>query len=126
VSALVTLLLAAAILAIVALILVRPVRAVREDRGYAAEERGWLTAGRFPAEVERVYRHPRLFLTDGDRLRELGYELARRRMVRGTWGRFPEVIWRAAVPPSKPEPPAPAGDDRSDGVSPGSRVSPTT
>jgi hypothetical protein len=126
VSALVTLLLAAAILAIVALILVRPVRAVREDRGYAAEERGWLTAGRFPAEVERVYRHPRLFLTDGDRLRALGYELARRRMVRGTWGRFPEVIWRAAVPPSKPEPPAPAGDDRSDGVSPGSRVSPTT
>jgi len=123
---LVTILLAAAILAILALIMVRPVRAVREDRGYAAEERAWLTAGRFPAEVERVYRHPRLLLTDGDRLRELGYELARRRMVRGSWGRFPEVIWRAAVPPAKPEPPTPGGDDRSDGASPGNGASPTT
>ncbi len=109
-SALVTLLLVAALLAIVALIMVRPIRAVREDRSYAAEERAWLSAGRFPAEVERVYRHPRLLLTDGDRLRDLGYELARRRMIRGSWGRFPEVIWRAAEPPAQPEAQPPGGE----------------
>jgi hypothetical protein len=110
VSDLVTALLVVAILAILALIMVRPVRAIREDRAYADEERAWLAAGRFPAEVERVYRHPRLLLTDGDRLRELGYELARRRMVRGTWGRFPEVVWRAADPPAKSEAPPPGGE----------------
>ena len=115
---LITVLLAAAVLAILGLMLVRPLSAVREDRGYAAEERAWLTGGRFPSEVERVYRHPRLLLTDGDRLRELGYELARRRMVRGSWGRFPEVIWRAAVPPAKPEAPPPAEPEASapDGI----------
>jgi hypothetical protein len=126
VSDLVTVLLAAAVVVILALILVRPVRAVREDRGYAAEERAWLSAGRFPAEVERVYRHPRLLLTDGDRLRELGYDLARRRMVRGTWGRFPEVIWRAAVPPAQPAAPAGSTGGGAQGAEPGDGVSPTT
>jgi hypothetical protein len=102
-NALVTVLLVVAILAVLGLIAVGPVRAVREDRGYAAEERGWLEGGRFPAEVERVYRHGRLILTDGARLRELGYELRQRRMVRSEWGRVPEVVWRAVSPPAKPE-----------------------
>jgi hypothetical protein len=100
---LITALLVAAIVAILALIVVGPIRAVREDRGHALEERGWLAAGRFPAEVERVYRHPRLVLTDGTRLRELGYEVSRRRRVRGPWGRISAVDWRAARPPAKPE-----------------------
>ena len=126
-SALPTLLLALAIIAVLALMLVRPVSAVREDRGYAAEERAWLSAGRFPAEVERVYRHPRLLLTDGERLHDLGYALARRRMVRGTWGRFPEVIWRAAAPPAQPDPPpakleAPPSGSEAPGTEPSSRA----
>ncbi|MGP8160875.1 MAG: hypothetical protein ACLQGJ_06590 [Candidatus Dormibacteria bacterium] len=96
----VTVLLVVAILAVLGLIALGPVRAVREDRGYAAEERGWLEGGRFPAEVERVYRHGRLILTDGARLRELGYELKQRRMVRSEWGRVPEVVWGAVSPPA--------------------------
>ena len=100
---LITALLVAAIVAILALIVVGPIRAVREDRGYALEEKGWLTAGRFPAQVEREYRHPRLILTDGTRLRELGYELGERRKVRGAWGRLQAVTWRAVGPPAKPD-----------------------
>jgi hypothetical protein len=53
--------------------------------------------------VEREYRHPRLILTDGTRLRELGYELAERRTVRGAWGRLQAVTWRVASAPSKAE-----------------------
>ena len=102
-SSLVTALLALVIVAILALIAVGPIRAVREDRGYALEERGWLASGRFPNEVEREYRHPRLILTDGTRLRELGYELGERRKVRGAWGRLQAVTWRAVGPPAKPD-----------------------
>ena len=97
---LVTALLALVIVAILALIAVGPIRAVREDRGYALEEQAWLAGGRFPAEVERECRHPRLILTDGARLRELGYELGERRAVRGAWGRLQVVTWRAAGPPA--------------------------
>jgi hypothetical protein len=102
-NSLVTALLAVVIVALLALIAVGPIRAVREDRGYALEEKGWLTAGRFPAQVEREYRHPRLILTDGTRLRELGYELGERRKVRGAWGRLQAVTWRAVGPPAQPE-----------------------
>jgi hypothetical protein len=41
-----------------------------------------------------------LILTDGARLRELGYELGERRAVRGAWGRLQVVTWRAAGPPA--------------------------
>jgi len=102
-SVLVTGLLLAAAVAILALIVAGPIRAVREDRGYALEEQAWLASGRFPAQVEREYRHPRLILTDGTRLRELGYELAERRTVRGAWGRLQAVTWRVASAPSKAE-----------------------
>jgi hypothetical protein len=44
-----------------------------------------------------------LILTDGTRLRELGYELAERRTVRGAWGRLQAVTWRVASAPSKAE-----------------------
>jgi hypothetical protein len=101
-SSLVTALLALVMVAILALIAVGPIRAVREDRGYALEERGWLASGRFPNEVEREYRHPRLILTDGTRLRELGYELGERRKVRGAWGRLQAVTWRAVSTPATP------------------------
>lgn len=103
VNALVTALLALAIGVLVALIAVGPIRAVREDRAYAAEERGWLDSGRFPVEVERLYRNSRLILTDGARLRQLGYAEAKRRRVRGPWGRILEVRWRAAGPPARRE-----------------------
>jgi hypothetical protein len=102
-SVLVTGLLLAAAVAILALIAAGPIRAVREDRGYALEEQAWLASGRLPAQVEREYRHPRLILTDGTRLRELGYELAERRTVRGAWGRLQAVTWRVASAPSKAE-----------------------
>jgi hypothetical protein len=102
-SLLVTALLAAAFVAILALTAVGPIRAVREDRRHAAEERGWLATGRFPAEVERLYRRPGLILTDAPRLRELGYDLGERRKVRGAWGRLQEVTWQAVGPPAKPE-----------------------
>ena len=102
-SVLVTGLLLAAAVAILALIVAGPIRAVREDRGYALEEQAWLASGRFPAQVEREYRHSRLILTDGTRLRELGYELAERRTVRGAWGRLQAVTWRAASAPAMPE-----------------------
>jgi hypothetical protein len=102
-NSLVTALLAVVIVALLALIAVGPIRAVREDRGYAIAERGWLADGRFPAQVERVYRHPRLVLTDGARLRELGYELGERRRARGAWGRVLVVVWRAVGPPAKSE-----------------------
>lgn len=105
-----TVLLVAAALAVLALIAVPPVRAVREDRGYASEEHGWLEDGHFPAEVRREYRHSRLILTDGARLRELGYEPKQRRMVRAEWGRIPEVLWRAAGPPAIAEPQGGAGE----------------
>ena len=100
---LVTALLAVVIVALLALMAVGPIRAVREDRGYALEEQGWLASGRFPTEVEREYRHPRLILTDGTRLRELGYELGERRKVRGTWGRLQAGTWRAVGTPAKPD-----------------------
>jgi hypothetical protein len=48
----------------------------------------------------REYRHSRLILTDGARLRELGYEVGERRTVRGAWGRLQAVTWRAAGPPA--------------------------
>jgi hypothetical protein len=102
-SALVTGLLLAAAAAILALIAAGPIRAVREDRGYALEEQAWLASGRFPARVVREYRHARLILTDATRLRELGYELAERRTVRGAWGRLQAVTWRAASAPARPE-----------------------
>ncbi|MGA3185329.1 MAG: hypothetical protein ABSE52_12130 [Candidatus Dormibacteria bacterium] len=102
-SVLVTGLLLAAAVAILALIVAGPIRAVREDRGYALEEQAWLASGRFPAQVEREYRHSRLILTDGTRLRELGYELEERRTVRGAWGRLQAVTWRAASAPAMPE-----------------------
>ena len=101
-SSLVTALLLAAALAIVALIAVSPIRAVREDRGYALEEQAWLAGGNLPPVVEREYRHPRLILTDGTRLRELGYEMGERRTVRGAWGRLQAVTWRTAGPPGRP------------------------
>ena len=99
-SSLVTALLLAAALAIVALIAVSPIRAVREDRGYALEEQAWLAGGNLPPVVEREYRHPRLILTDGTRLRALGYELEQRRTARGDWGRVLVVVWRASGPPA--------------------------
>ena len=106
---LVTLLLAVAIVALAALIVLLPLRAVRDDRDYAAEERAWVDGGRFPAEVERTYRQPRLILTDGDRLSQLGYQLVERRRVRGTWGRLLEVRWRATGPPARPADPPVGG-----------------
>jgi hypothetical protein len=102
-SLLVTALPVAALVAILALIVAGPIRAVREDRHNAAEERRWVATGRFPAQVERVYRRPGLLLTDAQRLGELGYELGERRRVRGAWGRLQEVTWRAAGPPAKPD-----------------------
>ena len=99
-TVLVTALLVVVILAVLALMVVGPIRAVREDRDYAAEERTWLEGGHFPARVERLYRSPRLILTDGTRLRALGYELEQRRMARGDWGRVLVVVWRAAGPPA--------------------------
>jgi hypothetical protein len=102
-SPLVTALLALAIVGILAIIVAGPIRAVREDRGYALEERGWLAAGGLPSKVEREYRHARLILTDGIRLRELGYELAERRTVRGAWGRLQAITWRAVRAPAHSE-----------------------
>jgi len=102
-SLLVTALLAAAFVAMLALTAVGPIRAVREDRRHAAEERGWLATGRFPAEVERLYRRPGLILTDAPRLRELGYDLGERRTVRGAWGRLQAITWRAASAPANSE-----------------------
>jgi hypothetical protein len=99
---LVTALLVAAFVAILALTVVGPIRAVRQDRSHAAEERGWLATGRFPAEVERAYRRPGLILTDAPRLQALGYDVGERRKVRGAWGRIQEVTWRAVGPPAKP------------------------
>ena len=99
-TALLTVLLAVVSLGILALIAGGPIRAVQEDRRLAAEERGWLEGGDFPARVERRYRNPRLILTDGTRLRALGYELEQRRTARGDWGRILVVVWRAAAPPS--------------------------
>jgi hypothetical protein len=108
VRALITVLLLLAIVAVLGLIAVGPIRAVREDRAYAAEERGWLAGGHFPAEIERVYRHSRVLVTDAARLNELGYGLKRRRRVRGPWGRLTAVAWRAVDPPAQP---AEAADD---------------
>ena len=116
-------LLVVVILLLGALIAVGPILAVREERRLAAEERGWLQAGRFPAQVERVYRHPRLILTDGSRLRLLGYELVERRVARGPWARVLVAVWRAAGPPagsgdrgadSVPGPPTAGGEPRPD------------
>jgi hypothetical protein len=97
---LVTVLLVLVIVGILALIAAGPIRAVREDRGYALEEQAWLAGGRLPAKVEREYRHSRLILTDGTRLRALGYELGEQRTARGDWGRVLVVVWRAAGPPA--------------------------
>ena len=99
-TVLVTVLLAVVILTVLALIALGPIRAVREDRRLAAEERGWLEGGQLPARVERRYRNPRLILTDGTRLRALGYELEQRRTARGDWGRVLVVVWRASGPPA--------------------------
>ena len=88
------------VLVIVGILAAGPIRAVREDRGYALEEQAWLAGGRLPAKVEREYRHSRLILTDGARLRELGYEVGERRTVRGAWGRLQAVTWRAPGPPA--------------------------
>jgi hypothetical protein len=95
-----TALLAAACCVLAGLILLGPLLAVREDRRLAAEERGWLSQGCFPDRVERIYSSPRLLITDGPRLRELGYELVERRRARGPWGRVAVVVWRAAAPPA--------------------------
>jgi hypothetical protein len=100
VSALVTALLVLLALALLGLIVLGPFRAVREDRRLAAAERGWLESAHFPARVERRYRNPRLILTDGTRLRALGYDLEQRRTARGNWGRVLVVVWRAARPPA--------------------------
>jgi hypothetical protein len=102
-NSLVTALLSLVIVGILALIAAGPIRAVREDRRHAAEERGWLATGRFPAEVERLYRRPGLILTDASRLRELGYDVGERRTVRGAWGRLQAVTWRAMGPPANSE-----------------------
>ncbi|MGD0448309.1 MAG: hypothetical protein ABSB36_06785 [Candidatus Dormibacteria bacterium] len=96
----VTVLLVLVIVGLLALIAAGPIRAVREDRGYALEEQAWLAGGHLPAKVVREYRHSRLILTDGARLRELGYEVGERRTVRGAWGRLQAVTWRAAGPPA--------------------------
>jgi hypothetical protein len=87
---------------LVALIAARPMLAVREDRALAAEERGWLDAGRFPVRVRRIYRHSRVILTDSARLFELGYRLSERRRARGSWGRVSVVVWDASGPPARP------------------------
>jgi len=105
---LVTALLVAAFVAILALTVVGPIRAVRQDRSHAAEERGWLATGRFPAEVERAYRRPGLILTDAPRLQALGYDVGERRKVRGAWvvsRRSPGGLW--AHPRSPPRSVAP-------------------
>ncbi len=95
-----TAVLAAVLLAGLVLIAIRPIRAVRDERFFAAEERGWSESGSFPAEVHRVYRHPRMVEVDGLRLRQLGYAVEERGMVRGAWGRHLEVLWRATGPPA--------------------------
>lgn len=89
-------------LLVLGLIVVGPVRAVREDRRLAAEERGWLEADQFPAKVERVYRQTRSIITDGPRLRELGYEPVVHHKARGAFGRVHEVVWEAVSPPARP------------------------
>ncbi len=101
-SAVTTALLVAVTLLLLGLIVVGPIRAVREDRRLAAEERGWLEADQFPAKVERVYRGTRSILTDGPRLRELGYEPVVHHKARGSFGRVREVVWEAASPPARP------------------------
>jgi hypothetical protein len=108
----VTVVMACVALALLGYIVVRPLRAVREDRDLVAEERGWLKAERFPSTVERLYRHPRLLLTDGPRLRELGYAMVERRTVRMGLTRQAWVVWKAVRPPaaaaeSKEIPPRP-------------------
>jgi hypothetical protein len=99
-SVLVTVVLVLVIVGALVLIVLGPIRAVREDRRLAEEERGWLDAGRFPARLERVYNNPRMMVTDAPRLRALGYEEVGRRRARGDWGRVLVVTWRAAAPPS--------------------------
>ncbi|MGA8015662.1 MAG: hypothetical protein WCB85_07070 [Candidatus Dormiibacterota bacterium] len=101
-SAVTTALLVAVTLFLLGLIVAGPIRAVREDRRLAAEERGWLEADQFPAKVERVYRGTRSILTDGPRLRELGYEPVVHHKARGSFGRVREVVWEAASPPARP------------------------
>jgi hypothetical protein len=103
-TAVTTVLLVAATLLVLGLILAGPIRAVREDRRLAAEERGWLEADQFPAKVERVYRRTRSIITDGPRLRELGYEPVVHHRARGSFGRVHEVVWEAASPPARPRP----------------------
>ncbi|MGO8685845.1 MAG: hypothetical protein ACLQT7_01480 [Candidatus Dormibacteria bacterium] len=98
-TAVITAVLAVVIVATVALLAVGPLRAVREDRRYAAEERRWQADGTPPDRVERQYRNPRLILTDGARMRSLGYQLEERRMARGDWGRVLVAVWRATSPP---------------------------
>jgi hypothetical protein len=89
------------LLAGLALMAMGPIRAVRDERLFAAEERRWSESCGFPSEVHRVYRHPRMAQVDGSRLRRLGYEEEFRGMVRGAWGRHLEVIWRAVGPPAQ-------------------------
>jgi hypothetical protein len=100
VSLLPTVVLTGVALALLGLIVLLPLRAVRQDRELVAEERGWMSAGRFPASVERLYRNSRLLLTDGPRLRALGYTVVERRPVRMGLGRPLWVRWRATEPPA--------------------------
>ena len=102
-SALLTVVLVLVGVAGLGLMALGPVRAVREDRRFAEEERRWQAGGSLPARVERHYRNPRLILTDGARMRALGYELEERRTARGDWGRVLVAVWRAASrPPDAP------------------------
>jgi len=104
---LVTVLLVLVIVGILALIAAGPIRAVREDRGYALEEQAWLAGGHLPPRWCANTATP-TDPHDGARLRELGYEVGERRTVRGAWGRLQAVTWRAAGPPAgAPDPGTP-------------------
>ena len=100
-SALPTVLLSVLVVLLLVAILLPPLRAVRQDRSFADEERGWLAAESFPTRVQRVYRPARLVMTDGARLRELGYVRADQHMARTSWGRVLVVEWQAAAPPAR-------------------------
>lgn len=118
-SVLLTVVLAGVAVALLGLIVVAPLRAVRQDRDLVAEERGWLEGGRFPGRVERLYRNPRLILTDGPRLRELGYAMVERRAVRMGLTRAAWVVWKASGPPAVTE-----AQDAGEGDRPGLPGSP--
>ena len=108
-----TALLVLALLACLALMLVGPLRAVRDEQAFSAEERGWASSKRFPEEVERIYRSPRMVTVDGLRLRELGYEQVEHGLRRTSWGRRLAVRWQAVRPPAR-APEASAGDSPED------------